>query len=176
VTVTLRALEERDLATLFEIQREPEGQRMAAFIDPRTSDDVEAYRRKWRRLLADESVVTRVVEVDGEVVGSVGCFEMEGEKEVTYWIRESWWGRGLATTALAALLAEVEERPVYGRVAADNVGSVKVLERNGFQRVGEEESFAPARGTIIRESLFRLDEPPARTPHAPPDDSPAAGS
>jgi [ribosomal protein S5]-alanine N-acetyltransferase len=148
---------EADLDALFEIQLDPDGQQMAAFTDPGTSADREAYLRKHRRLLADATVISRTVLVDGEVVGSVACFEMEGDKEVTYWISKDQWGRGIATEALAGLLRTVPQRPVFGRVAADNIASARVLERNGFERVGEETSFAEARAAEITELIYRLD-------------------
>ena len=157
--VTLRGIAEADLPVLFEIQREPQGQAMAAFIDPRTSADLEAYLRKWRRLLDDGAVIARVVLVGGELVGSVSCYQAEGRHEVTYWIRRDSWGLGIATEALAGLLWAVPQRPLFGRCAADNAGSARVLERNGFVLIGEETSFAEARGTEISELVYRLDAP-----------------
>jgi RimJ/RimL family protein N-acetyltransferase len=156
--VTLRPVTKADLPALFEIQLDAGAQTMAAFIDPKASNDLGAYLRKWDGLLGDETIVTRAVIVAGELVGSVGCFEMEGEKEVTYWIRRDWWGRGIATQALAGLLRVVPERPLVGVVAQDNAGSARVLERNGFVRVGEAASFAAARGTEVRELIYRLDD------------------
>lgn len=155
--VTLRAVSEADLPTLFEIQLDPDGQAMAAFTDPRTSSDLEAYLAKWRRQLDDGAVVARAVLVDGELVGSVACFERGGDLEVTYWVRRDRWGRGIASAALAGLLWAVPQRPLFGRIAADNAGSARVLERNGFARIGEENSYAEARGAEIRELIYRLD-------------------
>jgi [ribosomal protein S5]-alanine N-acetyltransferase len=155
--VTMRAMTEADLPALFEIQRDPDGQFMAAFTDPRTRDDRDAYLAKHRRLLADETIIKCVVLADGELAGSAACFEMDGDKEVTYWIRKDLWGRGVATAALAGLLAEVTHRPLFGRVAADNTASARVLERNGFRQVGEETSFAEARGLEIKELIYKLD-------------------
>jgi [ribosomal protein S5]-alanine N-acetyltransferase len=157
VPATLRAMTAADLPALFEIQLDPDGQQMAAFTDPRTSTDRDAYLAKHRRLLADETIVSMVVLVDDEVVGSIACFEIDGDKEVTYWIRKDQWGRGLATEALAGLLRTVSQRPLFGRVAADNPGSARVLERNGFTRIGAETSYAEARGEEIRELIYRLD-------------------
>lgn len=150
----VREIREADLPVLFEIQTDPDGQYMAAFTD--TSNDREKYLRKHRQLLTDDTVRQRAIVVDGEVAGSVASFVMEGDTEVTYWIRRDFWGRGIATRALAALLEEVQVRPVLARAAHDNVASIRVLERNGFVRVGEEESFAEARQGEIREIIFRL--------------------
>jgi [ribosomal protein S5]-alanine N-acetyltransferase len=155
--VRVRPLREEDLPALFEIQLDAAAQRLAAFTDEATAHDRDAYVAKFRRLLADEAVLLRAVEVEGEVVGSVAAFPIEGDVEVTYWIRADWWGRGVATAALAALLAEAPARPLHARVAADNAGSIRVLERNGFVRVGSEESFAPARRATVTELILRLD-------------------
>ncbi|MEK8227173.1 GNAT family N-acetyltransferase [Oerskovia sp. M15] len=117
--VSLRAMREDDLATMFEIQLDAHAQHLAAFTDA-TSNDRDAYLAKFRRILADDAIVNRVVEVDGEVVGSAAVFPIEGDTEVTYWIQRGWWGRGVATATLAALLEEVPTRPLHARVAEDN--------------------------------------------------------
>jgi L-amino acid N-acyltransferase YncA len=49
------------------------------------------------------------------------------------------------------------ERPLYARAASDNVGSLRVLEKAGFQRVGVNRDFAPGRGEEIEETILRLD-------------------
>ena len=151
----LRRMREDDLPVLFEIQRDATAQRQAAFTDA-TAGDRDAYLSKFRRILADDAIVSRVVEVDGVVVGSAAVFPIEGDTEVTYWIQRDWWGRGVASAALAALLAEVPTRPLQARVAEDNLGSLRVLERNGFVRVGSEDSFAPARDATITELILEL--------------------
>jgi len=112
---------------------------------------------KHRRLLAADRLTRLVVEVDGEVVGSVVAFPSGDEMDVTYWIRRDHWGRGIAGKALAGLLEQVPTRPLFASAAHDNVGSMKVLERNGFQPVGRELAFAQARGEEIVEVMFRLD-------------------
>lgn len=155
--VSLRALREDDLPALFEIQFDDTAQRLAAFVG-KDARDRDAYLQKFRKILADGANVTKVVEIGGEIVGSVAAFPIEGDTEITYWIRKDWWGRGVATRALAALLDEVTVRPVYGRVAEDNLGSIRVLERNGFVLVGSEESFAEARQATITELIFKLSD------------------
>jgi ribosomal-protein-alanine N-acetyltransferase len=156
MTVTVRDSVIDDLPVLFEIQRDQEGQRMAAFTAP-ADDDREAYLAKRRRHLANDAIVSKTIVVADEIVGSVACFEVEGEKEVTYWIRRDHWGRGIASAALAELLAEVKTRPVFGRTADDNLASMRVLERNGFVRTGTDSGFAHARQQEITEIIFRLD-------------------
>ncbi|HEX6497456.1 MAG TPA: GNAT family N-acetyltransferase [Micromonosporaceae bacterium] len=154
-SMSLRDVRESDLPELFEIQRDQTAQHMAAFINA-AANDRDAYLRKWLRILADETITNKAILLDGELVGSVASFVVEGDTEVTYWIRRDCWGRGIATAALAELLNEVATRPIYGRTAYDNVGSMRVLERNGFVRVGEEQAYAEARQATITEVIFKL--------------------
>ena len=109
------------------------------------------------RLRADTSVSDRVIDVDGAVAGTIGSFRIDDELEVTYWIDRTQWGKGIASAALQILLAETAERPMYARAASDNVGSLRVLEKAGFRRVGVDRGFAPGRGEEIEETIMRLD-------------------
>ena len=44
-------------------------------------------------------------------------FDRDGKRLVGYWIGREFWGKGLATKALAELLAEVTARPLHAYVA-----------------------------------------------------------
>jgi RimJ/RimL family protein N-acetyltransferase len=103
--------------------------------------------------------VLLAIEDDGEFVGTIGSYTMEGERNVSYWIAPARWGRGLASRALRAFLDEIElTRPIYGRVVAHNAASAKVLARAGFVEVGTETAFAPGVGAEVVEHTYRLDE------------------
>ena len=92
------------------------------------------------------------------VVGHVGSYEQFGKREVTYWIGTAYWGQGIATRALTAYLKQtLTTRPIYARVAKDNVGSRRVLEKCGFTVVGESKGYANARGKEIEELLLELE-------------------
>ncbi|HEY3504352.1 MAG TPA: GNAT family N-acetyltransferase [Actinocatenispora sp.] len=154
--VTLRPCEPSDLDHFFAFQRDPEAVRMAAFT-PADRDDRAAFDAHWAKILADPTILNRTITVDGTVVGSIATYPDDGHNEVTYWVDRAWWGRGVASAALAALLAEVPTRPLRARVADGNPGSLRVLTRNGFRVVGEDSGFAPGRGEIIREYVLLLD-------------------
>ncbi|MFE0580021.1 GNAT family N-acetyltransferase [Streptomyces sp. NPDC058874] len=154
--VSLRPVRPGDLPAFFRHMSDPESHRMAAFTaqDPTDRAHFDAH---WRRVLASPQIVSRTVLVDGAVVGHAAVYGDPGEREVTYFIDRPHWGRGIATAALRALLTEVPERPLLARAAADNVGSVRVLEKCGFKVVGEDRGFANARGAEIDELVLRLD-------------------
>ena len=90
------------------------------------------------------------------MVGNVMGFEMFGEHSVCYWIDREYWGQGYATAGLRAFIGEHKVRPLCARVADDNVGSIRVLEKCGFVVTGEDVGFAHGRGQDIRELIMQL--------------------
>jgi RimJ/RimL family protein N-acetyltransferase len=156
MNVSLRPLEDSDLDALFLQWTDPESVRMAAFTAENQTDRG-AFLNRMSRLRADTSVVHRVIDVDGTPAGTIGSFRIGDQLEVTYWIDRAQWGKGIATAALQILLADTAERPVYARAASDNVGSLRVLEKAGFRRVGVDRGFAAGRGEEIEETILRLD-------------------
>jgi RimJ/RimL family protein N-acetyltransferase len=156
MNVSLRPLEDRDLDTIYQQVTDPESIRMAAFT-AEDQTDRRAFLNKMSRLRADTSTSNRVIEVDGAIVGTISSFRIDNQREVTYWVERAQWGKGIASAALRILLAETAERPIYARAASDNVGSLRVLEKAGFRRVGVDRGFAHGRGEEIEETILRLD-------------------
>ena len=154
--VSLRPVHDSDLPVFFRQMNDPESLRMAAFTakDPTDRDAFDAH---WKRIRAAADVLNRTILADGDVVGSVAVYGEPDEREVTYWIDRTYWGKGIATAALRDLLAEVPERPLHARVAADNAGSRRVLEKCGFRVTGHDRGFANARGEEIDELVLTLD-------------------
>lgn len=145
-----------DMELLFEMHRDPVANQMAAFTakDP---DDRAAFDAHWQRILSNEATINRAILWDGELAGSIAKFEMFEQPNVAYGVRRAMWGRGIASQALAMFLDEVGERPLYGRCAADNLGSIHVLEKCGFVEAARERGYAEARGEEIEEIVFQLD-------------------
>lgn len=156
VAITLRAFADSDLDPLFLWQSDPRAVQMAAFTRANPSDRI-AFDAHYERVRSDPSNTLLAIDDDGEFVGTVGSFTMEGEREVTYWIAPARWGQGLASQALRAFLAVESNRPLYGRVAGHNAASAKVLARTGFVEVASETSFAPGVGAEVVERIYRLD-------------------
>ncbi|MEU3935282.1 GNAT family N-acetyltransferase [Streptomyces sp. NPDC029044] len=156
MNVELRQVHDSDLPVFFRQMNDPESLSMAAFT-PEDPSDRAAFDTRWSRQRSSPDVVARTILADGDVVGSAAVYGVPGEREVTYWIDRAYWGKGIATQALLALLAEVPERPLYARAAADNAGSLRVLEKCGFRVVAEARGYAPARGAEIDETVLLLE-------------------
>jgi RimJ/RimL family protein N-acetyltransferase len=154
--VLLRDVTEGDLPIFFEQQLDSDANFMAAFTakDPANR---EAFTAHWNRILADTTVIIKTIVCDGQVVGHVLSYEESGKPEVSYWIGKAYWGQGIATRALAAFLTYANQtRPIYARVAKDNFGSLRVLEKCGFRITGSAKGFANARGEEIEELILEL--------------------
>ena len=76
--------------------------------------------------------------------------------QVCYWLGREFWGKGIASRALRVFLREVQVRPLYARVAKDNVASLRVLQKCGFEIRGEARGFAHARGEEVEELVLEL--------------------
>lgn len=154
--IKLRPTEIADLDTLFEFQLDEEGAFLAAFI-PKDPSDKTAYLNKFNKLLNDPSVNNQTILIDNIIVGSIAKFLMEGNAEITYWLDKKIWRKGIATMALKKFLEIETIRPIFGRVAFDNFGSQKVLEKCGFVKIGTDKGFANARQTEIEEFVYKVD-------------------
>ncbi|QEV17442.1 GNAT family N-acetyltransferase [Streptomyces alboniger] len=154
--VSLREVHDSDLPVFFRQLNDPESGRMAAFT-PEDPADRTRFDAQWAKMRTSSGTDVRTVLADGDVVGNAGVYGEPGEREVTFWIDRAYWGRGLATAALRELLALFPERPLHARAAADNAGSLRVLEKCGFRESARERGYAAARGAEIDEVVLVLD-------------------
>jgi RimJ/RimL family protein N-acetyltransferase len=153
--VTLRPSLPADAPVFFEIESDPRSRRMAAF-GGEDADSQAAFQSRWERMLRDRTVLARTVLWNGHVVGSVTQFTLFHKPSVAYWIDREFWGRGIATRAVTAFLRETPVRPLYARVAQDNLASQRVLEKCGFTRCGVDRGFARFRGAEVDEIVYQL--------------------
>jgi len=104
-----------------------------------------------------------ILDDDGEVVGRInlnsivrGAFQ---SCHVGYWLAEDAQGRGLATTAVAAILqvafGELGLHRVEAGTLLHNVRSQRVLERNGFERFGVAPSYLRIAGEWQDHAMFQ---------------------
>jgi len=153
--IVLRQTGIDDLEWFFQFQLDKEAIQLAAFT-PKDPTDKPAYLTKYSKLLDEPTVNMRTILFDNKIVGSISKFEIDGDAEITYWIDKHFWGKGVTTTALKNFLTIENMRPIFGRVAFDNYGSQRVLEKCGFVKIGKDKGFANARGREIEEFIYKL--------------------
>jgi RimJ/RimL family protein N-acetyltransferase len=135
--VFLRDVVEADLPMLFANESDPVAREMAAF----PARDRATFMALWATILANPEITSKAIVVDEQVAGGIVCFDHDGAREVGYWIGREFWGRGFATEAVTALLKIETTRPLHAGVAPHNAGSLRVLEKCGFVRVGQDDHF-----------------------------------
>ena len=145
----LRNVTAEDLQIFFEHQRDPIASRMAAF----PSRERDAFLDHWRTNVLRPGHLNRTIVVGGLVCGYVGSWDQDGMRLVAYWIGREHWGQGIATRALAEFLLLEPIRPLHAWVAVHNVGSIRVLEKCGFQTAAREN---PQHADGVAEVLMTL--------------------
>lgn len=131
--VKLRELIESDFEPILSMMQDPIGNEMSMVYPPSRSE----LRSQWDRIMEDPACVHRTIELDGVVVGRVNSYLLEDEIHVGYLIDRAYWGRGIMGESLRQFLALDGRRPLIARVAKSNVGSCRVLEKNGFVLIDE---------------------------------------
>ena len=106
------------------------------------------------------------ITLDDHFIGVVGLtFYPEGPPELGYWLGEPHWGKGIMSEAVKALLEAAFATHLFPRIKsralASNAGSLNVLEKAGFLKIGEAPDTV---GNIIdRPAVFYMLEQPKWT-------------
>jgi RimJ/RimL family protein N-acetyltransferase len=149
--VSLRALTQDDLPTIFVFYSDPVAAEMVG-MPVRDEEAFYAHRAKNMAIAVNQ---TFAILVGDEVVGDLVSWpDEEAHRRVGYWLGRQYWGRGIATAALTAFLAEQTERPLYADVSKANPGSLRVLQKCGFRMLAEDE---PGHGHAPDEFFLRLE-------------------
>ncbi len=111
------------------------------------------------------------IDFDGEAIGSIGARPGQGERrhsaEFGYWLGRKQWGRGLMTRVVAAFapwaMRELRLYRLQASVLDFNLGSARVLEKNGFAEEGLQRKAVFKRGRVHDLRVFaktreRLDD------------------
>lgn len=155
-SIQLRKTGQADLDILFQFQLDEEANYLAAFTSKDPADKA-AYMDKYTKIINDPTINTQTILVDDNIAGSIARFVLFGDDEITYWIDKKYWGKGVASAALKHFLTIEQTRPIFGRVAFDNFGSQKVLEKCGFIKIGTDKGFANARQAETEEFIYKLE-------------------
>ncbi len=108
--VSIRETLESDWPILFEYQRDPASSAMAG-VPARDWDAYVAHKQKIR---TDEANLMWTILYDGQIAGDLVSFPRDGRREIGYRIGQHYWGKGIATRALALFLDVERRRPLYG--------------------------------------------------------------
>lgn len=97
-----------------------------------------------------------VIEVDDQLAGSIGGVN----GDIGYMLGRAYWGRGLATWAVAEIAKRIFDDPEIAEITAcawlDNPASSRVLEKNGFRLTSHGEDTCKARGEAVEYNSYSL--------------------
>lgn len=137
----LRAATAADTADMFRILSDPRVTRYYG-QPPMTSLDqaverVHRIQTSFREQTGVRWMITS--RVDGRLLGSCGFWRLvpaHFRAEIGYELAPEWWGRGVTTEAVAAILTfgftRMGLHSVEAQIHPDNTGSQRVLEKLGF--------------------------------------------
>lgn len=99
-----------------------------------------------------------------KAVGSIGVFRQDNihfrTAEMGYYIAEPYWGKGIGTSAVAAICQTVFENSDIIRIFAEpfayNLASRRILEKNGFVCEGILRKNAVKNGKILDMMMYSL--------------------
>jgi ribosomal-protein-alanine N-acetyltransferase len=167
--VTIRNLRIKDAASMARNANNP---KVAAnlrdrFPHPYTRKDAEEWIRRIRSATPETAFA---IAAGDEVVGGIGYMPQADvarfTAEIGYWLAEPYWGRGIATRAVRALVdhlfATTDLVRLYAYVFETNPASARVLEKAGFRREGRLRKSVMKGGRILDQDLFAIlrDEEP----------------
>ena len=108
------------------------------FPHPYTLDDA----RRWIQHAATlKPGLALAIVIEGQAVGGIGLILRDDiyrrSAEIGYWLGEEFWGRGIMTEAVQTVteyaFAHYELCRIYAGVFEFNTGSMRVLEKAGYQ-------------------------------------------
>jgi RimJ/RimL family protein N-acetyltransferase len=141
-------------------------QRIAAtlrdiFPHPYTVAGAEAY---LGRVVGHEPELSFCIEIDGRPSGGIGFHPGADVNrltaEVGYWLAESFWGGGIMTDVVRAMVAyafatQPFER-IEGYVFANNPASERVLQKAGFTREGRLRRNVTKNGELLDTFVYSI--------------------
>ncbi|MCM3901019.1 MAG: GNAT family N-acetyltransferase [Pyrinomonadaceae bacterium] len=102
----------------------------------------------------DEARLIGVVSADSLQLGTTH------RAEIGYWLARPWWGQGIMTDAVRTFVryafTDLHLRRLTAHVFESNVGSARVLEKNGFKLEGRLRKHVSKDGQLLDGRLYGL--------------------
>lgn len=144
--LTLRKHDQRDVVSLVKFANNPKiSEQIINIPYPYTEKDALARLDFARKGFADKQRFVFVINLNGsdELIGEIGLHLDPGTNEAQfgYWIAEPFWGQGIVTEALSAILKfgfmELKLKRIYATHYPENIASGKVMQKNKMKNEGE---------------------------------------
>jgi len=159
--ITLRPLDDKDSVELALLANNKKiWDNLRDFIPfPYTIDDAIFFINLVKQ---EKPRMTFAIEFEGHFCGVIGLVGLNDvyrkSAEIGYWIGEPFWNKGIATVAVKLItdygFDELGLMRIHTGVFENNIGSMKVLEKNGYKKEGVFEKAIIKNGQILNEHRF----------------------
>lgn len=130
------------------------------FPSPYTSRDAERFIAQATAPGSRNLILA--IEADGQACGGIGIHPLEDvyhrTAEIGYWLAEQYWGRGIVTEAVRAIVPLAFDRYDLVRIQAgifsNNPASMRVLEKCGFFHEAVHRNAVTKNGETMDEVMF----------------------
>lgn len=131
------------------------------FPSPYTIQDAQMW---IEMMLENRKDLVYAIEIDGEACGGIGLHAAKDvyrfNAELGYWLSEKYWGKGIITDAVGLMVNYAFTRTnwirVYAGVFSKNLASMKVLEKNGFQKKAVFTKSVKKQGVFMDEHIYSI--------------------
>lgn len=121
--------------------------------------------KRWLNMVGEnrEDVIL-AIEVNGEASGGIGLHGLKDvyryNGEIGYWLSEKYWGRGIVSDAVAAMVNYAFTQTSWLRLFAcifeNNPSSMRVLLKSGFKPEAIHKKAVMKEGKLMDEHLYAL--------------------
>lgn len=134
-----------------------------SFPSPYTLKNAEWYVNDCMKNNGRNQIVYAIT-LDGKVCGNIGVFLQtdvyEKSAELSYWVSEDFWGRGIATQAVKAICQKAFSAfdiiRIYAEPFSHNDASKSVLEKAGFTYEGTMRNAIYKNGKVFAYCIYSL--------------------
>ena len=136
--VILREIERKDIPNVQKYASHPDIGRMSYVPSPYPRDGAIKWYEMTVKSIEGGAAKVYVIELDGQFAGIITLNELSPTKNrvnVDYWVRADLQGKGIGATAVGLALKCANDLGIdnyYSGCLARNIGSQKVLMKNGF--------------------------------------------
>ena len=130
---------------------------------PYREQDAVEFVERTQQCFNDGTAHRFLVVFEEAVVGCVGLDRYEAQIfEIGYWIARRYWGFGIATESVKAVIQfafdQLGQTQIEASCHEKNFASVRVLQKSGFTQTGYGMRFSTALGKNVREIQFLLEK------------------
>lgn len=163
-TITLRPWTDDDVDSLIEISQAVwmVDNLKNNYSSPMTKEEAQSFI-DYRKVNTDKKIAF-AIELDGKAIGNICVFVQDGiyskSGELTFWLNDKYWNRGIMTGSVKAVVKYAFEIMPIVRIHSEpysrNIGSKIVLSRSGFKRDGVLRSCVFKNGIISDISVYSI--------------------